>query len=157
MEEATTDMEIINAVFRAVHSIKGGAGAFGLNRLVNFAHTFETVLDKVRDRELPVDEKLMGVFHRSGDKLSDLVAAERDESELDPDSEASVIKELEDYLGGSSQEEEFSFRCRHAGFRRRASRNRGSRRRRGRQSRLPYRIPADQSPVRKWSRTASHL
>lgn len=109
MEEASDDMEIINAVFRAVHSIKGGAGAFGLNRLVNFAHTFETVLDKVRDRELPVDEKLMGVFHRSGDKLSDLVAAERDETELDPDSEASVVKELEDYLGGSSQEEEFSF------------------------------------------------
>ncbi|CUH82423.1 chemotaxis protein CheA [Tropicibacter naphthalenivorans] len=109
MEESTDDMEVINAVFRAVHSIKGGAGAFGLNRLVNFAHTFETVMDKVRDRELPVDEKLMSLFHRSGDKLSDLVAAERDETDLDPTAEEGVIKELEGYLGGSSQEEEFSF------------------------------------------------
>ncbi|GGB13760.1 hypothetical protein GCM10011324_24860 [Allosediminivita pacifica] len=78
METNAEDMDVVNAVFRAVHSIKGGAGAFGLDRLVNFAHTFETVMDKVRSHELAVDEKLMKLFHRSGDQLSDLVEAERD-------------------------------------------------------------------------------
>ena len=42
MDEGDADSETVNAVFRAVHSIKGGAGAFKLDRLVRFAHTFET-------------------------------------------------------------------------------------------------------------------
>ena len=42
------DGETMNAIFRAVHSIKGGAGAFGFTDLVAFAHQFETALDHVR-------------------------------------------------------------------------------------------------------------
>ena len=38
MEAGNADNETVNAVFRAVHSIKGGAGAFKLDRLVRFAH-----------------------------------------------------------------------------------------------------------------------
>ena len=45
MEGGETDDDTVNRVFRAVHSIKGGAGAFDLHKLVKFAHTFETVLD----------------------------------------------------------------------------------------------------------------
>ena len=48
MEKGAGDGETVNMVFRAVHSIKGGAGAFGLNALVEFAHRFETVLDDLR-------------------------------------------------------------------------------------------------------------
>ena len=48
LDEDGGDSETINVVFRAVHSIKGGAGAFGLNDLVDFAHSFETVLDDLR-------------------------------------------------------------------------------------------------------------
>lgn len=109
IEEAPEDMEVINAVFRSVHSIKGGAGAFGLDRLVGFAHAFETVMDRVRDKDLNIDEKLMSVFHRSGDQLSDLVTAARDDSHLDEDAEHGLIKELESYLGDTAQAEEFSF------------------------------------------------
>ena len=109
MEEAPDDMEVINAVFRAVHSIKGGAGAFALDRLVSFAHSFETVMDKVRDRDLAIDEKLMSLFHRSGDQLSDLVASARDDSPLDDNAESGLLSELESYMGGESAAEEFSF------------------------------------------------
>ena len=109
IEEAPDDMEVINAVFRSVHSIKGGAGAFGLDRLVGFAHAFETVLDKVRDKELSIDEKLMSLCHRSGDQLSDLVASARDESHLDEDVENGLIKELESYLGDDAGADDFSF------------------------------------------------
>ena len=49
---ATATPETVNAVFRAVHSIKGGAGAFGLDDLVSFAHVFETTLDCVRSNKL---------------------------------------------------------------------------------------------------------
>lgn len=109
MEEAPEDMEVVNAVFRSVHSIKGGAGAFALDRLVSFAHSFETVMDKVRDRDLAVDEKLMALFHRAGDHLSDLVAAARDDSHLDDEGENGLVAELESYLGDETAAEEFSF------------------------------------------------
>lgn len=109
MEDAADDMEVVNAVFRSVHSIKGGAGAFALDRLVAFAHSFETVMDKVRDRALAVDEKLMSLFHRAGDHLSDLVAAARDETDLDDEIESGLVNELESYLDGDAAVEDFSF------------------------------------------------
>ncbi|EPX85365.1 chemotaxis protein CheA [Salipiger mucosus] len=109
MEENTGDMEVVNAVFRAVHSIKGGAGAFGLDRLVAFAHAFETVMDKVRSHDLEVDEALMRLFHRSGDQLADLVEAARDEREPDSETESTILKELEAYLGESDKQDDFSF------------------------------------------------
>jgi two-component system chemotaxis sensor kinase CheA len=48
-------------------------------------------MDMVRGNELSVDEKLMAIFHRSGDQLSDLVASSRDETDLDETSEKALI------------------------------------------------------------------
>jgi two-component system, chemotaxis family, sensor kinase CheA len=42
----------VHAIFRAVHSIKGGAGVFGFAELIEFAHVFETVMDEVRKGNL---------------------------------------------------------------------------------------------------------
>lgn len=53
LNEQPDDIETVNTVFRAVHSIKGGAAAFSLTALVEFAHTFETTLDAVRSGRLP--------------------------------------------------------------------------------------------------------
>ena len=53
IERGSADGETINAVFRAVHSVKGGAGAFGLDDLVRFAHVFETLLDEIRSGRKP--------------------------------------------------------------------------------------------------------
>ena len=57
MQNGASDSETVNAVFRAVHSVKGGAGAFGLDNLVRFAHVFETVLDAVRSDQLQPDRR----------------------------------------------------------------------------------------------------
>ena len=59
MEEGMADSETVNAVFRAVHSIKGGAGAFKLDRLVRFAHVFETSLDLIRSEQLAPSPSVM--------------------------------------------------------------------------------------------------
>ena len=52
IENGDHDLELVNAVFRAVHSIKGGAGAFSLDDLVHFAHIFENTLDLMRSNRL---------------------------------------------------------------------------------------------------------
>jgi two-component system, chemotaxis family, sensor kinase CheA len=56
------DTENMNAVFRAVHSMKGGGGAFGLDDLVSFAHTFETVLDQLRSNKLTMTPDILNVL-----------------------------------------------------------------------------------------------
>jgi two-component system, chemotaxis family, sensor kinase CheA len=67
MEQGERDPETVNAVFRAVHSIKGGAGAFGLDALVRFAHVFETTLDDIRSGKLAVEDEVMKVMLRAAD------------------------------------------------------------------------------------------
>ncbi len=63
MNEGTADRETVNAVFRAVHSIKGGAGAFKLSELVAFAHTSRRRLTIfVRIGSLPVRKRCMSCF-----------------------------------------------------------------------------------------------
>lgn len=83
MSQGEPDDETINVVFRAVHSIKGGAGAFGLEELVSFAHIFETALDEVRAGRLDADADAMRLFFQGGDILQDLVAAARDDTPSD--------------------------------------------------------------------------
>jgi len=83
IERQEGDLETINAVFRAVHSIKGGAGAFGLDDLVRFAHTFETTLDLMRSNELEITPGLVKLMLRSADGLADLVRFSRDGADLD--------------------------------------------------------------------------
>ncbi|MDT7952167.1 MAG: Hpt domain-containing protein, partial [Acetobacteraceae bacterium] len=77
MDAGQVDTDTINAVFRAVHSIKGGAGAFGLEELVRFAHVFETALDEVRAGRLALTNEMLAVMLRSADALADLVRAAR--------------------------------------------------------------------------------
>ena len=108
MSEGENDSETVNAVFRAVHSIKGGAGAFGLEDLVRFAHTFETTLDEVRSDRLAPDENVMRVLLSSGDVLSDLVAAARDGETVDPSRTTPLIDELVAFVGGGAGEDDDS-------------------------------------------------
>ncbi|AXI42499.1 chemotaxis protein CheA [Sulfitobacter sp. SK011] len=99
IEEGQSDSETINVVFRAVHSVKGGAGAFGLDALVRFAHSFETVLVEVRSGHLQIDPSTLKLFYQAADHLSDLVLASRDSTSF-PDAEtATLVAKLDDLLG----------------------------------------------------------
>lgn len=90
------DINTLNAVFRAIHSVKGGAGAFGFDRLVNFAHIFETVLDLMRDGRLEPTPHSVLLVLRCADILSDLVKAAQNGTELPADHEDEGRKALID-------------------------------------------------------------
>jgi two-component system, chemotaxis family, sensor kinase CheA len=75
MAEGAGDKENINAAFRAIHSIKGGAGAFGFPELVAFAHSLEAALDRLRNGSLSVADAPIRLFMRAADMLTDVVAA----------------------------------------------------------------------------------
>ena len=94
IEAGDHDSETINAVFRAVHSVKGGAGAFNLTDLVHFAHTFENAMDLVRVGRLFPAPPLIRVMLRGADILADLVRAARADAAHDAASAAVVAAEL---------------------------------------------------------------
>ncbi len=106
LDSGDSDIETINVVFRAVHSIKGGAGAFGLEGLVRFAHRYETVMDAVRSGSLAIDPDLLKLFFRAADHLSDLVRISRDDGELPVAEGEALLGELNSYLGADAEEEE---------------------------------------------------
>lgn len=74
LSEEESSQETINAIFRAVHSIKGGAASFGLDRLVRFAHVYESALDGLRSGKVEPDPAIIKTFYLAMDVLSDLVA-----------------------------------------------------------------------------------
>lgn len=99
MQSGQRDDETVNAVFRAVHSIKGGAGAFNLAALVAFAHRFETVLDEVRSHRLTLDFQVMHALQRSADHLTDLMDDARKGTERVYDQTAEFLAALDACLG----------------------------------------------------------
>lgn len=83
------DDETINAIFRAAHSIKGGAGTFGFNHVTEFTHLVETLLDEMRDGRRAIVQKDVEILLSSVDCMRILVEAIRDESGYD---ESKIIK-----------------------------------------------------------------
>jgi two-component system chemotaxis sensor kinase CheA len=104
MEEGDTDSETINAVFRAVHSIKGGAGAFSLEALIRFAHVFETALDEMRSGRLAPSGEVLKTMLRAADVLADLVRAAHDDAEGDDPRAAALVEELKAMSGAAADD-----------------------------------------------------
>ncbi|WP_293809079.1 chemotaxis protein CheA [uncultured Bosea sp.] len=79
LDEGSVDSEDVNAAFRAIHSIKGGAGAFGCTELVGFAHVFEASLDHLRSGRVAIEDAPFTLFLRCADAVADLVSAARND------------------------------------------------------------------------------
>ncbi len=82
MQRGARSKDLIDDAFRAIHSIKGGAGMFGFDRIVPFAHVFETALDGVRTGRIAISEELMTATLRAADCLSDLILAAAGNTDL---------------------------------------------------------------------------
>ncbi len=106
METGDADDETINAVFRAVHSVKGGAGAFGLEELIRFAHVFETVMDELRSGKMELTDEVAKTLLRAFDVLADHVAAARDGGAVDEARSAGMLSELKGLIDAEGMEDE---------------------------------------------------
>lgn len=100
LEQGEGDSETINAIFRAVHSVKGGAGAFGLDPLVAFAHVFESTLDYLRTGKVCLDVPVIRVLLRATDVLVDQVQAARTGAVTDDDKTRRAVSELQAIADG---------------------------------------------------------
>lgn len=80
---ADIDLDLVNKVFRAVHSIKGGAGFLGLTQIKELAHALENILNLVRKKELVPESPIMNVVLEASDQLSRMVDDALNSNEVD--------------------------------------------------------------------------
>ncbi|WP_331344568.1 chemotaxis protein CheA [Cellvibrio sp. UBA7661] len=73
LDDGDHDMETINEIFRAAHTIKGSAGLFGLNDIVSFTHIVENVLDRARDEKITISGDLLSILLPCRDHIATLV------------------------------------------------------------------------------------
>jgi two-component system chemotaxis sensor kinase CheA len=71
------DLEVLNAIFRAAHSIKGSSGTFGFTDLQDVTHILEDLLDRIRKGELPLLSEMVDAFLATNDVLKTMLAAHR--------------------------------------------------------------------------------
>ncbi len=91
---AHDDRELLNTIFRAAHTIKGGSGTFGMQTVSGFTHVVENLLDQLRAGSLAVTDHLVELLFSSLDIMQALIAAERDGSAL-PENLDAVLADLQ--------------------------------------------------------------
>ncbi|MFO1349968.1 MAG: chemotaxis protein CheA [Gammaproteobacteria bacterium] len=103
LNEGTADAETINAIFRAIHSIKGGGATFGFAELSAFAHVMETLLDEMRAGSRAVTREAVDLLLASADCLNDMVSATKLKAPLDMTRVSDLKQQLNTLLGQASQ------------------------------------------------------
>ena len=80
---ADVDEQLVNKVFRAAHSIKGGSAFFGLNQVKELAHKAETVLDMLRAGKMTPSAELTNVLLAAFDKLREMINRPETQAQAD--------------------------------------------------------------------------
>ncbi|WP_009906580.1 Hpt domain-containing protein, partial [Burkholderia thailandensis] len=95
LDVASPDPEDLAAIFRAAHSIKGGAATFGFTALTETTHILESLLDRARNHELTLTKEMVDAFLETKDVLSDQLADYRASAEPDTAAAATICAKLE--------------------------------------------------------------
>ncbi|MGD9159013.1 MAG: chemotaxis protein CheW [Desulfobacteraceae bacterium] len=93
IENAGADIneELVNKVFRAAHSIKGGAGFMGLNNIKELSHKMENVLGMIREREMVPNSEIVNILLLASDTLRDLLDNVETSNEMDIDEHVNAL------------------------------------------------------------------
>ncbi|KTD98637.1 MULTISPECIES: chemotaxis protein CheA [unclassified Pseudoalteromonas] len=100
------DLETINTIFRAAHSIKGGSGTFGFSSVSDFTHVLETLLDQIRQGERTLTTEHVNLLLKAVDCLRSLLAGLQAEQAPDLTEADTLRAQFEEVLGikGATQE-----------------------------------------------------
>ncbi|HEM7895826.1 TPA: Hpt domain-containing protein, partial [Burkholderia cepacia] len=95
LDVGSPDPEDLAAIFRAAHSIKGGAATFGFSALTDTTHILESLLDRARNHELTLTKEMVDAFLETKDVLSDQLVDYRASAEPDAAAAATICAKLE--------------------------------------------------------------
>ncbi|WP_241609386.1 chemotaxis protein CheA [Rosenbergiella australiborealis] len=94
LDPATPDPEQLNAIFRAAHSIKGGAGTFGFTILQETTHILENILDNARKGELQLNSQLIDLFLETKDIMQEQLNAYKQSEQPDEETFQRICEQL---------------------------------------------------------------
>ncbi|MEK6632885.1 MAG: chemotaxis protein CheA, partial [Nitrospirota bacterium] len=94
LEQRPDDLDLLNRIFRAAHSIKGNSGMFGFTAVGQFTHKMETLLDQLRNGKFSVTPEITDILLRSTDQLKLLIEAARGGAAPDTDLLLQLEREL---------------------------------------------------------------
>jgi two-component system chemotaxis sensor kinase CheA len=94
---ADVDTDLVNSVFRTMHSIKGAAGFLGLDRIGTLAHSLEEILNNLRNREMIPTTELISTILRAADFMTKLIDAVETSNDADV---APFVNELQQFRPG---------------------------------------------------------
>ena len=83
LEQTPENLELLDSIFRAVHTIKGNSSFLGFDKLTRFTHQLENVLDKLRSGQMAVTAEMMDLILAGTDKIRELIDNLNDESVVD--------------------------------------------------------------------------
>ncbi|WP_186029689.1 Hpt domain-containing protein, partial [Burkholderia gladioli] len=101
LDAGSPDPEDLAAIFRAAHSIKGGAATFGFAALTDTTHILESLLDRARNHEIALTVPMIDAFLETKDVLSEQLADYRASAEPDAAAAAAICAKLEALLQGA--------------------------------------------------------
>jgi len=105
LEDSPGDMDIINRVFRALHTIKGSGAMFGFEDIAEFTHEVETVFDMVRSEELPISTDLLNLAFRARDHIQKMLDNSESDEVVDPEGMSAILLGLEQLSSGEAAAE----------------------------------------------------
>jgi len=100
---ADVDEELINSIFRAIHTIKGGCGFFGLTKLSSLSHSMENILDRIRKKDIVATSPIVNTLLKGSDALSSMVndPDTTDDIDIEP-----ILANITNFLSDNLSEEE---------------------------------------------------
>lgn len=93
LEQNPDNPEIISAVFRVMHTIKGSSGMFGFDAISSFTHEVESTFDAVRNGSAPVTPQLISLTLKARDHIMDML-----KGNVDKEESAALIQEFKDFM-----------------------------------------------------------
>lgn len=102
LEQEPNNRELINEIFRAVHTIKGASGFLGFQNLVNLSHNLENLLKKIRDNEMEITPERIDLILEATNLLKELIG-EVSSSGKDEKDITGIVEKLKTDLEGSDR------------------------------------------------------
>ncbi len=102
LEDDMENPELVNCIFRAMHTIKGSGAMFGFDEIADFAHYVETFLDKIREGELAVSKEIIDLILVSRDEINRMLNALNNVETDEQDRRDEIIKSFAQFADGHS-------------------------------------------------------
>ncbi len=105
LQPGSTETDDINTIFRAAHSIKGGAGTFGFQMVSDFTHVSETLLDEYRSGTHAVEQQGIDLLLEAVDELRSILSALQANNDVDMASADELKSQIETLLAAQVEAE----------------------------------------------------